>query len=323
MHRMKPLIVLLSATTLGCVIALAWILGTPAPVDPRVASLEADLKEARQTIAQLRKELAAKPVASTPASAPATPVAQAAGSLAEAPAAAPSTGPAALREVLKDPAMRELLSRQQAMQVETSYAGLIEYLKLNDEEKAHFKKLLTDKARLEADQGLKLLDPKITPAEREKIITETEKAKKAFDDTIRAFLNDENDWSTFQNWENTRPERMQFEAMGRSLFNSSGEPLNAQQEDQLIQLMAQSRQSPSPEQKAMLQNLKNPSQMNDGNIKTYLEYQRVTNEATLRQAAGFLSEGQMKSLKNYLDQQLNAAETGFRMGSMLMQGGGR
>jgi hypothetical protein len=322
---MKPLVLFLSASTLASVIALAWMMSRPDVAEARVASLEAELKSARQTIDQLRKELAAKPVApvATPSSAsPATPVAANAPATETPAAAAPGSTPSALRSMLKDPAMRDLLSRQQAVQVETSYAGLMEYLKLNDEERAHFKKLLLERAKLEADMGLKLLDANVTPAEREKIIAEAEKGKKAYDETIRAFLNDEGDWKAFQNWENTRPERTQYELMGRSLFSSSGEPLNAQQENQLIQLMAQSRQSPSPDQQALLQRLKNPTQMNESNIKAFLDYQRSIHEATLRQAASFLSEGQMRSLKTYLDQQLSTAETGYRMGGLLMQGRG-
>ncbi|HRJ10110.1 MAG TPA: hypothetical protein PK490_18230, partial [Prosthecobacter sp.] len=51
------LLVLIGLATLGSVLALAWVLGTPAAPDPRVAQLEAELKEARRTIATLKRDL--------------------------------------------------------------------------------------------------------------------------------------------------------------------------------------------------------------------------------------------------------------------------
>lgn len=318
---MKALTLCFAATTLASLIALAWILGTPAPADPRLAKLEAELKEARQTISQLRRDLAARP-ASLPATPASSQTLQASPAI-EAPAATRSpqaTTAGALREMLKNPAMRDLLGQQQAVQIETGYARLFEYLKLNDEEKAHFKKLLVERAKTEADLGLKLLDSSLTPEQRGQIIAEGEKNKKAYDETIRGFLNDESDWGTFQKYESTRPERTQFETMGRSLFTASGEPLSTQQEDQLIDLMAQVRQNPTPEQSQLARAMSNPAQMTDANLKSLLEFQRASNARILQQAAGFLSPEQLKTLQAYQEQTLGTMESGYRMGTMLLQG---
>lgn len=320
---MKPLTIALAASTLACVLALAWVLGTPAPSDPRVAKLESELKEARDMISQLRRDLANKPVASLPSTtSPDTSSLSASRLQLGAPAApaAPQTTSGALREMLKNPAMRDLLGQQQAVQIETSYARLIEQLQLNDEEKAHFKKLLTERAKLEADLGLKLLDSNMTPQQRQQLLAEAEKNKVAYDETIRKFMNNDADWNSFQSYEATRPERMQFETMGRSMFSATGDPLNAQQEDQLIQLLAQTRQNPTPEQAALMKNMTNPAQMSEANLQTYLEYQRATNARALQQAAGFLSQPQLKALQNYQEQQMNLIKNGYQMGSMLMGG---
>ena len=319
---MKPLTIVLAVSTFACVIALAWVLGTPAPADPRVAKMESELREARETIAQLRRDLANKPVASTGSSLRAS-------SLNLSPAidpvpgsaAAPAGGTAgALKEMLKNPAMRDLLSQQQAVQIETGYARLFENLKLSAEDKAHFKMLLTERAKVEADLGLKLLDTNLSPQQRQQILAEAEKNKGAFDETIRKFLDNDGDWNTFQTYETTRPERTQYETMGRSVFSASGEPLNAQQEDQLIQLMAQVRQNPTPEQAALMKTMSNPTQMNDANLQTYLEYQRAANARALEQASSFLSSVQLKALQNYQEQSMSLIKNGYQMGSMLMGG---
>ncbi len=320
---MKPLTIALAASTVAAVLALAWVLGTPAAADPRVTKLESELKEARDLVAQLRRDLANKPVAPLPPTGSSTSGLSASRLQLGAPtteAPTPTTTSGALREMLKNPAMRDLLGQQQAVQIETSYARLIEGLQMNDEEKAHFKKLLTERAKLEADLGLKLLDSNMTPQQRQQLLAEAEKNKVAYDETIRKFLNNDGDWNTFQTYEATRPERVQFETMGRSMFSATGEPLNAQQEDQLIQLMAQNRQNPSPEQAALMKNMTNPAQMNEANMQTYLEYQRASNARSLQQAAGFLSQAQLKALQNYQEQQMNLIKNGYQMGSMLMGG---
>jgi len=322
---MKPLTIVLAVSTFACVIALAWVLGTPAPADPRVAKMESELREARETIAQLRRDLANKPVASTGSSLRASSLnlsSAAPPTEAVAPtAAAPAGGAAgALKEMLKNPAMRDLLSQQQAVQIETGYARLFENLKLSAEDKAHFKMLLTERAKVEADLGLKLLDTNLSPQQRQQILAEAEKNKGAFDETIRKFLNDDGDWNSFQTYETTRPERTQYETMGRSVFSASGEPLNAQQEDQLIQLMAQVRQNPSPEQAALMKTMSNPTQMNEANLQTYLEYQRAANARALEQASSFLSSVQLKALQNYQEQSMSLIKNGYQMGSMLMGG---
>lgn len=321
---MKPLTIVLAVSTFVCVIALAWVLGTPNPPDPRVAKMESELKEARDTIAQLRRDLANKPVASTSGSlragslnlSPA--VASAPG--ADAPAASAGGTAAAMREMLKNPAMRDLLSQQQAVQIEIGYARLFEHLQLNDEEKANFKMLLTERAKIEADLGLKLLDAGLTPQQRQQFLADAEKNKTAFDETIRKFLNDDKDWNSFQSYEAVRPERTQYETMGRSAFNASGEPLSVQQEDQLIQLLAQVRQSPPPEQAALLKSMTNPSQMNEANLQTFLEYQRAANTRAQQQAAAFLSPVQLRAFQNYQNQMLEMTTSGWRMGGMITGG---
>lgn len=325
---MKTLTIALAAALLTSSVALAWVLATPPPVDPRVARLEADLKEARLTISQLRRDLANRPV--TPPPAPSRVGVGTSPEIAGLPAGGPGTPAAAaatpgaggsLQEMMKNPAMRDLLMQQQAVQIETSYARLFEYLQLNDEEKAHFKKLLVERGKLETELGLKMLDPNVTPEQRQKLIAEAEKNKAAYDQTIKGFLNNDSDWSTFQRWEGTKPERTSFESMGRSLFNASGEPLSTQQEDQLITLMAQIRQSPTPDQAALSRMIQDPSQLNDANLQKMLDYQKATNQRTFQEAAAFLSPTQLKSLQTYQDQILETFKTSWQMGKALRQGG--
>ncbi len=319
---MKAIIFSLALFSISCLIALAWILGTPAQIDPRLARLEADLKEARQTISQLRRELAEKPApapARTITSAPSIEAPSAAGSPVNgSPTATPVGGQAgALREMLKNPAMKAMMEQQQAMQVDASYARLMEQLQLSDEEKAHFKKLLVDKQKVETDLGMKMLDPNLSPEQRKQIAVQAVQNKKTYDDAIKTFLNNESDWNNFEAYEDAKPERISFDAMGRTLFASSSEPLTQQQEQILINTMTQVRKSPTQDQLELSKSLQDPSQINAANITRLLEMMRQNNQRILEQSATNMTQGQLKTLEQYLSQNLKNTETGLKMGSII------
>jgi hypothetical protein len=300
---------------MASIIALAWVMATPPEPDPRMARLEAELREARQTITQLRRDLANRP-ASVPAASGSSSGTVAVGNASDGAAGAGATGTAgasggvngALREMMKNPAMRDLLLQQQAVQIEAGYARLFEYLQLTDEEKAHFKKLLVERAGIEADLSMKLLDPNLSPAERQRLIAEAEKNYGAFNQSIKGFLNNDSDWSTFERWEGTKRERTAFETMGRSIFNASGEPLSTQQEDQLMTLMAQLRQTPSQEQAELQRVVQNGGKLDAAGLNRLLEQQRVMDEQTRQQAAAFLTPTQLKALTNFQEQILTNAK---------------
>lgn len=316
---MKALTITLALLSVGCIVALAWVLGTPAPADSRVAKLEAELREARQTITQLKRDLIEKASISSraPASVPqAAPLDLPSSDTASMAAADKAQTAGNVRELLKNPAMRAMMDQQQAVMIETSYTPLFNQLQLTDEEKEHFKKLLVEKQKAETDLGLKLLDPNLSPAERQSILAQAEKNKQTFDQAIKTFLNDDGDWNSFQQWETTKPDRTLYDAIGRSLFAGSPEPLTPQQEQMLINTMTQMRTSPTPEQQALAKAMQDPTQMNEANIKRFLELTAVNHQRILDQAAQSMTPTQLATLKNFLAQVMKNAETGLRMGGM-------
>ncbi|HCN27205.1 MAG TPA: hypothetical protein DIT64_00110 [Verrucomicrobiales bacterium] len=314
------LLVLLGLATLGSMLALAWVLGTPAAPDPRVAQLEAEIKEARRTIATLKRDLEKRELPSLPPS-PATPAPAAGPDAAPPPPAAAGRG--GLRDMLANPQMRAVMDQQQAMQIEMSYARLFQHLGLNDQEKEHFKKLLTGRQKAMMDTSLKLMDPNLTPEQRQALSQEVEKQKTAFDQTIKAFLNNEDDWQTFQQWEATLPERQMFDTLGRGLFSSSAEPLSAQQEQQLIQLMAGVRASPGRGGNLMGKTNMDPAKMTPELINEMVSQLQVNAQVVEERAAQFLTPAQLQTLRAYHKQTIEMSKSGIEMSRMLMQGKGQ
>lgn len=318
----NPLVLLLGCLSLISTLAAAWLLATPAPVDPRVARLEADLQEARQTIAQLRADLTRRPAAA-PAPAPSTPAA--AGSPAAAAAATAAEVAAAgggnLREMFRSPAMRAMLEQQHAAQIDLAYGRLFDRLQLSDEERAHFKKLLLERQKAQTDLSLKLMDRALSPEERSRLLAQYEQQKQAFDRTIETFLNEPTDWNSFRHWEDTLPERTQFETAGRSLFSASAEPLNARQEQQLIELMTEARKSLGSAGRQAGNAGANPAAVTAEIIERQLSQMGEQARIVQERATAFLTPGQQQTLQAFLTQSQSLTRTGLEMSKMLIQDG--
>ncbi|TDU70988.1 hypothetical protein EI77_02106 [Prosthecobacter fusiformis] len=311
------LIPILGAVSLISTAAVAWLLATPASVDPRAVKLESELQAARQTIARLKAELARKPAALAPVA-----TTQPDGPTMETPpaeVAAPNQGN--LRQMLSSPAMRTIIDQQQAAQIEVGYAELFEHLQLNPEEKEHFKKLLTSRQKILTDMSLQLMDPNITPEKRQELLAETKRQRSLYDASIKEFLNETADWNTFRNWEDTQPERTNYNTLGRSLFGASGEPLSSSQEQQLLSLMAEVRKSPYSVGGLNDQTGADPNQLTDQVIEQQIQQIESNNRIIAERAESFLTPNQRQTLNSYLDQVKAMSRSSLGVSKMILQSG--
>jgi ribosomal protein S15P/S13E len=311
---MKNVIIpILGAVSIISTGAVAWLLATPASVDPRSVKLESDLQDARKTIAQLRAELAKKPATVV---APSTQVADV--PMETAPAVPPGQGN--LRDMLTTPQMRAMIDEQQAAQIEVGYARLFEHLQLNPEERENFKNLLTARQKMMTDLSLQLMDPKLTPQKRQELIEETKHQRSVYEASIQKFLNEPADYKTFQHWDGTLPERTQYDTMGRSLFAASQEPLNQAQEQQLIDLIAEVRKSPYSVGGLNDQTGTDPNKLTDEMIRQQELQIDSNNRIVSERAASFLTPGQLQTLTAYLNQTKAVAKSSLGVSKLILQG---
>ena len=116
---------------------------------------------------------------------------------------------------------------------EASYAGLINNLGLQGQEKDYFKEMAARREQIRKQALAQLDDPTLTEEQRRGIIT---RAKQLLDENnaqMRDFLNDDGDFQRFNNWELTHLEREMMET-GRSVFENAGDPLSPEFEDELV-----------------------------------------------------------------------------------------
>ncbi len=213
--------------------------------------------------------------------------------------------------------MREAMKGAAVMQIEMQYAKLIGMFSLNEEDEKHFKKLLGERLSARTDLGFEMMDPSLTKEQRKDITDAYEASKKASDAAIKEFLNDDADSATFMHWEDTEPERMQM-TIGKTAFDSAGVPLAPEQEEQLINLMAEVRKRPSD-----LPDLNDPQQI-DPSMMTDEFTQRLAvafdeqQRSVLEGAAGFLAPPQLEALKKMQEQMRTLNEAGLKMSKSMM-----
>jgi hypothetical protein len=306
-------IISLSSALLFASIAVGLLITRPQDHSSQLAQLEQKLQRSTSEIATLKSKLSKAQSNSRAEVIPAssdnsvTPL-----KTSDAP-----NEPAAMSQMMNDPKMREAMKGAAVMQVEMQYSKLIGIFSLNEEDEKHFKKLLGERLSARTDLGFEMMDPSLTKEQRKDITDAYEASKKASDAAIKEFLNDDADSATFMHWEDTEPERMQM-TIGKTAFDSAGVPLAPEQEEQLINLMAEVRKRPSD-----LPELNDPQQI-DPSMMTDEFTQRLAvafdeqQRSVLEGAAGFLAPPQLEALKKMQEQMRTLNEAGLKMSKSMM-----
>jgi len=218
-----------------------------AEAETRLAAVEAQLKEKTEAIesaklAETKAKVLQETLSATAAGAldRSNQIAQLQQSLATAKT---NTGSNPLADMLKDPAMKEMIKSQQKLvlgpMIDKMYSELAKQLNLSPEQTSGLKELLLNKMMAGAEMGMSLMDGSADAAKRVEIGRQIKADMQAFDSQIKEYLGEEN-YRSFEAYEKTTPDRM---AVGqfREQLASSSTPLTADQERQLVQAMNQER----------------------------------------------------------------------------------
>ena len=222
-----------------------------------------------------------------------------------------------MAEMMKTPAMRDAVIQQNLAQVDMFYGKLCDRLQLEGADKQDFKNLLTERMRAELELSFEMMGGDLSPQQSTAALEALAKAKAANDQKMRAFLSNDTDYQSFQNWEQTKSDRMILN-MGTPAFASAGEPLTTAQEDQLISAMFAARTQPSN-----VPDMSKPENLKASNLGPQMSQKILANydaQAALvaEGAAAYLSPVQVEALKALQKQQRAMQEMGLKMGASMM-----
>lgn len=144
-----------------------------------------------------------------------------------------------LRKMVDNPAGRALMNQGIKASTAMWYADLIEKFGLNKEESEYFLQLVAGPMSAQQEIGLKILNSE-SPEERMKIAEEIGTAQKEAHEAIKDFLNNEDDYAAYEQYEERLPERQQLEGL-RAVMASAEAPLSPEQESEVIEAMYRAR----------------------------------------------------------------------------------
>jgi hypothetical protein len=228
-----------------------------------------------------------------------------------------------LADMFKSPEMKEMIQKQQkAMMgpmVEKSYGSYFQHLKLNDDQKNYLKDLLSKKMMAGMESGMEMLSGDMDKAKQEEMSKKVKAETDAYDQQIKDYLGKEN-YAQFQEYEKTMPERMQLGQFTEQLTGATA--LSGDQEQQLLQLMAEERQNSSHDwvkgfgaKGATAGNI--GEMFTEENITKFAEEKEKTDQRMLVRAQKMLSHEQYTSFEQFITAQREMQMMGMKMGAKM------
>ncbi|MEY2428317.1 MAG: hypothetical protein QOJ40_1202 [Verrucomicrobiota bacterium] len=228
-------------------------------------------------------------------------------------------------EMFKSPEMRELIKSQQKAalsgMIDKNYASFFGGLQMTPEQSASLKELIMKKSLVDAGFGMSLMSGDVDASKRKELMQQAKADKDAVDGEIKQFLGEDN-YPQFQAYEKTMPERMSVSSFKDQQATGAG-ALNPDQESQLVQAMAETRQ-----------NFKFTTDFYDHSkyaadpaavfteekLSQFQQEREQLDQQYLARAKGILSEEQAGSFEKFLVAQRELQNAGMKMG-MKMFGG--
>jgi hypothetical protein len=230
----------------------------------------------------------------------------------------PSNPMSSLAKMFEDPEMREAIAAQQKAALgptlDKSYAKLFSDLRLTPEQAASLKEMLLNKQLAGAQMGMSMLSGGSDPAKAAELGQKVKGANDAADAEIKAFLGDEK-FAQLKAYEKTTPDRMAISGFKDQL--TGGAALTPEQEEQLISVMTQERQSFK-----FTTDLSDKTKLtgdisatfNEENVTRYVQEMDQLNQHFLSHAQNILSPDQLESFQKYLNNQQALQKVGMQMG---------
>lgn len=224
---------------------------------------------------------------------------------------------AAMAEMMKDPAMREVMKGQMRSQVDFMYRDLFELLGLEPDKQQKLSKLLLDRMSAGMEVGLSMAGGDKPSAEEMKKRGEAMKtANEASEAAIKGLLG-ETSYGQYERFEKSQPERQQLSALNGQL-KDQGIGLSEEAESKLMDAMYQERSNFKFEVNFADQKSLDPSQLTEENVNRYQEQQAALRGQVLAKAEGILTAPQLEVFRKSQEQQAAVEKMGLQMGVKMM-----
>ena len=232
----------------------------------------------------------------------------------------PWNNPEEMREVMKSPAMQQMIRSQQKGVIDMMYGELFRYFELEGEEQSTLSELLLDKQMAGMDLGMQLLDPNLSKDERKEITSELKKVKEEADANVKASFASAEDLDFYETYNESLPERWHLHNL-RSNLEKTTAPLTGEQEQELLNMMYAERKGMDFENDYSNQETIDLEDFTTEKYERYSEQAQELSAKILDLAGGILSEEQMTTFEASHRQTETMQQMGLNMMAQMMAGG--
>ena len=290
-----------------------------ARLQEKLTETRADAAAKAIEAAQARNDLAASLTNLAQAQAKVTAV-TAAGTLGTDAADAKPANP--LAAMFNNPEMKELIRSQQkavlGTMTEKNYGRFFAAAHLTPEQSTSLKDLIMNKQLAASEMGMSMFSGNLDEVKRADLVAQVKTSSDAADAQIKTLLGDDN-YTQFQTYEKSIPERMQVSAL-KDQLGTGPLALTDDQEQQLVQAMAQQRESfkfaNDPTDQTKL-NADPTALFDETKLATRMQEMDKLNEQYLNTAKNILSPDQYKTFSSYLETQQTMQKAGLQMAAKM------
>lgn len=224
-----------------------------------------------------------------------------------------------IADMMKDPAMRDMMKSQMRGQIENQYRDLFDLLDLDQGQRDNLGKILAERQSSGMDLGLALMSGQTLSAEEKKAKeTEMKEMKEKSEAELKTLLGDEK-FGQFQRFEKSQPERMQLSSLNNQL-RDKGMALSADAETQLMDAMYEERTGFKYDNDLSDQTNMDMSRFTEENLKRYEEQNAELQQKVLARASGILSPEQLDVFQKSQEQQSSMMKMSMKMAAKMFQG---
>ncbi len=204
-----------------------------------------------------------------------------------------------LIRMLKDPNRKRFMEAKWTLEMDSMYGPLFRYYEMTPEELRYLQSMLVENWSLAEDSTVRRLEAGADRDEQAAAVKEQQRVERDFDARMREFLGGDA-YDEYDGYCKSLPERMTLADFKRLLENT-GRPLSYSQEDALIRLMYEERQS-KPGLRRFMQGTEVASTMEPKKAGSILYEFDVAHARVLARANGILDADQFGSFTNYVGQ---------------------
>jgi len=219
-----------------------------------------------------------------------------------------------IAEMLKNPAMKDMIRAQQKGAIDMQYGSLFKYLELTGEEQDALKELLVSRQMELMDAGLAMMDSEASDEEKQAKAEEMQALTEAYKEKIKELLG-EDDYAIYEEFEETQPERMQVSLFKQSL--GAEHALTEEQEHQLILAMHDERENFTFSSSLHDQENFDSSELKPEVMERHMQEMIRLQENYLTRATDILSEAQLEQFGTTMEQQRAMQEMGLKMAQQM------